>query len=168
MYRQFAVVLIGALLIFAAACGSDSPSGPEDQGEPTSSLECSAPALAATEAVPFSRVTLTGVSGIDQDTWVDYETESGTQGMTVVLPKEGGGFEIVVPAHPDQLMAGGAINFVVDLSNVTFLDSAGMAVLVVLRGAITGCTGGSCSLESTGDSLSFEDSPEMSCVKLIF
>lgn len=113
MYRQFAVVLIGALLIFAAACGSDSPSGPEDQGEPTSSLECSAPALAATEAVPFSRVTLTGVSGIDQDTWVDYETESGTQGMTVVLPKEGGGFEIVVPAHPDQLMAGGTLTLTV-------------------------------------------------------
>ena len=37
-----------------------------------------------------------------------------------------------VRAQFDQLMAGGATNFVVDLSNVTFLDSAGMAVLVTL------------------------------------
>ena len=32
----------------------------------------------------------------------------------------------------DQLISEGANNFVVDLSNVTFLDSAGMAVLVSL------------------------------------
>ena len=94
MYRQFAVVLIGALLIFAAACGSDSPSGPEDQGEPTSSLECSAPALAATEAVPFSRVTLTGVSGIDQDTWVDYTNSPRVPGTQQELT------DTDAPNHP--------------------------------------------------------------------
>lgn len=114
MHRFLRGALIGVLLVLSPACGSDSPSGPEDPGEPTSNLDCTSPALGASSAPPFARVAVTGVTGISEETtWAEFETASGTTGITPIHAAGGGVFEVVVPAHPDDLMSGGPITLVV-------------------------------------------------------
>ena len=107
MFRRLLSGVLAATMLFAIAC-SDSPSDPDPQPVPTSDLKCTAPALASASAKPFDRVEVSGISGLDE-AWVEYETVSGTTGLTPVMMNGSGKYEILIPPHPDTLMAGGTL-----------------------------------------------------------
>ena len=92
------------LLLLVVAC-SDSPADPEDP----SPAVCQA-ALGSSTAQPFDRVEVTGLDGLDGDSWVEFETEAGTTGVSAVLVDGEGRARIMVPPNPDNLMNGGSLN----------------------------------------------------------
>ena len=98
-------------LLLAVACG-DSPTEPEDPA-PTSDLSCDEPTLAVGAAEPFDRVAVSGIEGLSEEVWAEYETASGKTGVTVLFVDESGEGELLVPAHPDDLMGGGPLQVTV-------------------------------------------------------
>lgn len=100
-----------AALFMTVAC-DDSPTEPEDPA-PTSDLACDEPTLAVSAAEPFDRVAVSGIEGLSDEVWAEYETASGATGVTVLFVDESGEGELLVPAHPDDLMGGGPLEVMV-------------------------------------------------------
>jgi hypothetical protein len=112
MQRHALGSILALALLVSGACGK-SPSEPSEPPPPVSALACENPALAATTAQPFDKVEVTGISGIGDETWVEYETAAGTKGLTAVVVDGEGKAQIVVPANPDSLMKSGTLSLIV-------------------------------------------------------
>ncbi len=109
MQRHALSSILALALLVSGACGK-SPSEPSEPPPPVSALACENPALAATTAQPFDKVEVTGISGIGDETWVEYETAAGTKGLTAVVVDGEGKAQIVVPANPDSLMKSASLS----------------------------------------------------------
>ena len=100
------------MLSLAVSCGSDStPSEPQNSG--TSNLSCDNPSLASSSAQPFDHVVVTGISGIDDAAWVQYQSPSGATGVAPVIVGDDGKARITIPPNPDDLMNGGTLQLTV-------------------------------------------------------
>ncbi len=112
MFRKKHSIRLLASLLFFSVLASAQETIFQDSFEnmpPTSSLTCEAPALPTSMALPFERVEVTGIQGIGDNTWVEYETSSGTTGITAVFINAAGKPEILVPPNPDDLVNGGTV-----------------------------------------------------------
>ena len=85
--KKHSIRLLASLLFFSVLASAQEPIFQDsfENMPSTSSLNCEAPALLTSVALPFERVEVTGIQGIGDNTWVEYETSSGTTGITVVF-----------------------------------------------------------------------------------
>lgn len=105
-------LLVVLLLTLTVSCGGNStPTEPQNTG--SSNLSCDNPALASTTALPFDHVVVTGINGIDEAAWVQYQSPSGATGITAVIVGDDGKVRISIPPNPDDLMNGGTLQLTI-------------------------------------------------------
>jgi len=139
--KKHSIRLLASLLFFSVLASAQEPIFQDsfENMPSTSSLNCEAPALLTSVALPFERVEVTGIQGIGDNTWVEYETSSGTTGITVVFINAAGKPEILVPPNPDDLVNGGSVLLTVTdgLDSCTALELEVLAITPVQGDPLT-------------------------------
>lgn len=123
MKNSYPVWALFLLLILIGSCDSTS-SGIDDNDDPPPTVDepCKSAALAVSQANPFDRVEVTGISNLSEDFYVDYVGSDGTTGVTPLLIEEDGKAVMIVPPNPDALMDGGEVTFTVTDGNLACGD----------------------------------------------
>lgn len=109
------VLLTLLTLLFAAACGGDSPTDPGPE-TPPGPPEATAPTASSTTLGPMQEIVLSGLPAGRIDLQADIAPEGGGASdqpgpyQMPLFPTAGGTYRLVIPLHPTTLTGGGRVD----------------------------------------------------------